>query len=172
MNLQPWALRRVGALALLALAVAAGALFLRHALREHPAAPGKPLPVIALVGLDGSPASVRPLSGTVLYNVFATWCVPCAMEAPTLSAATATLRARGIDIVGIDQGDPQTAVRAFVQRYGLRYPVFIDDRKATNTLLGARIIPETVLVRNGIVKEIYVGPLSPQDLTALVAVKQ
>jgi cytochrome c biogenesis protein CcmG, thiol:disulfide interchange protein DsbE len=170
MDLRPAALRRAGVLALVMLVAAGGALFLRHALRQHPAAPGKPLPVISLVGLDGSPASVRPQPGTVLYNVFATWCVPCASEAPTLAAATAALRARGIDIVGIDQGDAQESVRSFVARYKLQYPVFIDDEKATNTLLGARIIPETLLVRNGIVLQIYVGPLSSQDLSELVSV--
>ncbi|HTZ54547.1 MAG TPA: TlpA disulfide reductase family protein [Candidatus Acidoferrum sp.] len=173
MDLQPAALRRACVVALAILVVAVGsAIVLRHMLRQHPAAPGKPLPVIALVGLDGAPASVRPQSGTILYNVFATWCVPCAMEAPTLAAATPSLRARGINIVGIDQGDSREAVRTFVQHYDLRYPVFIDDRKATNALLGARVIPETLLVRNGIVQEIYVGPLSPHALGELVAVNQ
>jgi len=170
MDLQPEALRRACALALTLIATFGGAVALRHALRERPAAPGKPLPVISLVGLDGAPASVRPESGTILYNVFATWCVPCASEAPALSAATASLRARGIAIVGIDQGDPQQSVRSFVRHYDLQYPIYIDDSKATNSLLGARVIPETLLVRNGIVQQIYVGPLSPQDLSELVAV--
>jgi thiol-disulfide isomerase/thioredoxin len=171
MFLQRLALRSVGALLVVSVVVLGVAFYLRHALRQHPAAPGKPLPVISLVGLDGSRASVGPQAGTTLYNVFATWCVPCATETPMLSAAAPELRAKGIRIIGIDQGETPVAVRSFILRYDLRYPVLIDDSKATNTLLGARVIPETVLVRDGIVEEIYVGPLTPSALHELVAVQ-
>jgi thiol-disulfide isomerase/thioredoxin len=171
MFLQRLALRRVGALLVVTLVALGATYYLRHALRQHPAAPGKPLPVISLIGLDGSRASVGPQAGTTLYNVFATWCVPCASETPMLSAAAPQLRAKGIRIIGIDQGDTPVAVRSFIQHYALRYPVLIDDSKATNRLLGARVIPETLLVRNGIVEQIYVGPLSPSALHELVAVQ-
>jgi thiol-disulfide isomerase/thioredoxin len=171
MFLQRLALRRVGALLVVSLVALGVAVYLRHALRQHPAAPGKPLPVIALIDLDGARATVGPQAGTTLYNVFATWCGPCASETPMLSAAAPELRAKGIRIIGIDQGDTLAAVRSFIQHYDLRYPVLIDDTKATNALLGARIIPETVLVRNGIVEQIYVGPLTPSALHDLVAVQ-
>jgi peroxiredoxin len=173
MFMQRAALRRVGALIALPLlfVVLASAYVLRHALREHPAVPGKPLPVISLIDLSGAPTTVRPQAGTMLYNVFATWCVPCASEMPMLSTAAPQLRARGIQLVGIDQGDSIESVRSFISRYNLRYPIFIDDGKRTNTLLGARIIPETVLVRDGIVVQIFVGPLTPGMLNELVAVQ-
>jgi thiol-disulfide isomerase/thioredoxin len=171
MLFQRLVLRRVGMLLIVSLVALGAALYLRHSLREHPAARGKQLPVISLIGLDGSPASVGPQAGTTLYNVFATWCVPCASETPMLAAAAPGLRAKGIRIIGIDQGDTPTAVRSFIQHYDLRYPVLIDDTKATNALLGARIIPETVLVRDGIVEQIYVGPLTPSALHELVAVQ-
>jgi peroxiredoxin len=171
MSRQRVALRRAGVLAAIPIIVLGAALLIRHTLRQHPASPGKPLPVISLTDLSGAPATVRPQAGTTLYNVFATWCVPCASEMPMLSTAAPRLRARGIRIVGIDQGDSLESVRSFITRYDLRYPIFIDDGKLTNTLLGARIIPETVLVRDGIVVQIFVGPLSPAALDELVAVK-
>lgn len=171
MFFQTPALRGAGALLGITLIAVAGAILARHYLRQQPAAPGKPLPVIALIDLDGAAASLRPQSGTMLYNVFATWCAPCASETPMLSGAAAGLRARGISIVGIDQGDSLERVRSFVERYDLRYPVLVDDARATNTLLGARVIPETLLVRNGIVVQIYVGPLSAGALAQLVAVR-
>lgn len=163
------ALRRAGALLAILVIVLAAAYGMRHAFRQHPAVPGKPLPVISLIDLSGAPATVRPQAGTTLYNVFATWCVPCAMEMPMLSTAAPRLRAQGIRIVGIDQGDSIESVRSFIARYDLRYPILIDDGKRTNALLGARIIPETVLVRDGIVVQIFVGPLSPAALNELVA---
>ncbi len=169
--MQRVALRRAGALAAIPVIVLAAALGVRHAFRQDPASPGKPLPVLSLTDLSGAAATVRPQTGTTLYNVFATWCVPCATEMPTLSTAAPRLRARGIRIVGIDQGDSLESVRSFIARYDLRYPILIDDSKRTNTLLGARIIPETVLVRNGIVVQIVVGPLSTAALDELVAMQ-
>ena len=169
MFMQRVALRRAGALIAIPVILVAAAVGIRHISRQHPASPGKPLPVISLIDLSGAPATVRPQAGTTLYNVFATWCAPCAIEMPALSSAAPRLRARGISIVGIDQGDSIESVRSFAARYDLRYPILIDDDKRTNTLLGARIIPETVLVRDGIVVQIFVGPLSPATLDELVA---
>jgi cytochrome c biogenesis protein CcmG, thiol:disulfide interchange protein DsbE len=171
MFMQGAALRRAGALLSVPVLVLATAIGIRHATREHPATPGKPLPVIALIDLSGAPATIRPHAGTILYNVFATWCGPCAVETPALASAAPRLRARGITIVGIDQGDTIASVRSFAARYDLHYPILIDDGKRTNALLGARVIPETVLVRDGIVVQIFVGPLTPDMLNELVAVR-
>ncbi|HTU70956.1 MAG TPA: TlpA disulfide reductase family protein [Candidatus Baltobacteraceae bacterium] len=171
MHLQRLALRRAGVVLMVIFSLAVVAVAVHRGLREKPAAPGKPLPVLSLVELDGAPASLRPQAGVALYNVFATWCTPCAMEMPTLAAAAPRLRAHGIALIGIDQGDPPAAVRAFITRYDLSYPILIDDEKTTNALLGARIIPETVLVRNGIVAQTYVGPLTPQALDRMVGVR-
>ena len=114
---------------------------------------------------------MHPASGTALYNVFATWCGPCREETPMLAAASRRLIAHGVHVVGIDQGESPAAVRAFAYRFGLSYPILIDDDNSTNALLGARVIPETVLVRNGVVSEIYVGPLSGQGLAKLVGMR-
>ncbi|HTX57346.1 MAG TPA: TlpA disulfide reductase family protein [Candidatus Acidoferrales bacterium] len=171
MAVQPLALRLAGILTVLAFCGAAAVVAVHRAFREAPAQVGKPLPVLSLVDLDGAPASVRPQAGTTLYNVFATWCEPCAVETPLLASQAPLLGERGIRLVGIDQGDPPADVRAYIEHFGLNYPVFIDNHKTTNFLLEARVIPESVLVRNGIVENIYVGPLDRAALDHLVGVR-
>lgn len=130
---------------------------------------GDPFPALALRDLDGKAVTLGAApSGTTVYNVFATWCSPCREEAPDLNRAAATLRSRGVRFVGIDQGDPSAAVSAFVTEFSLAYPVVVDADEISKQWLGARVIPETIVVRDGIVRSISVGPLDAGEFERLV----
>lgn len=138
----------------------------------HPAPPlraGAAFPALDVESLDGTPsrfdgASIR---GTVVYNVFTSWCPSCRQEAPAFSAALPKLRKAGIAVVGIDQGEPPQAVQRFTGAFGLDYPVVIDPDSATTASLSARVIPETIVVHDGIVREIAVGPVNAQFLARI-----
>ena len=156
-------------LALGVLAVAALVLRYHYHHGIHPVRPGEALPALNLVALDGSSIQVKPTHGTVVYNVFATWCPPCREETPTIARAAVTLQKHGIRVVGIDQGEPASAVNAFAKEFGLGYPIVVDPDHQTNVLLGARVIPETIVVRDGVVRAMAVGPLDQDSLDRLVA---
>jgi cytochrome c biogenesis protein CcmG, thiol:disulfide interchange protein DsbE len=144
---------------------AAHALGLRH---SPPAArPGAAFPDLALTNLDGSPASLRA-RGTVVYNVFTSWCPSCNAELPDLLSVQPEFRKRGITFIGIDQGEPAGRVAAFVAQRGIQYPVLLDASNITTSLLGARVIPETLIVRNGTVARIFVGPMTAAELKQAV----
>ncbi len=147
-----------------------GVIVIHHALRPRPASIGAPVPALALTTLAGNAVSMQPPAGVTLYNVFATWCEPCRMETPMLASQARLLAAHGISVVGIDQGESPAAVRSFVGEYGLPYRVLIDNDHVTDALLGAHVIPETLLVRNGILDSVYVGPLDVRQLHELVGV--
>ncbi len=157
-------------LALGVLAVAALVLRSHYHHGIHPVKTGEPLPALKLVALDGRSLEVKPPThGTIVYNVFATWCPPCREETPTIARAATTLHKRGIELVGIDQGEPASAVNAFAKEFGLEYPIVVDPDRQTNVLLGARVIPETIVVRDGVVRAMAVGPLDRDALERLVA---
>jgi cytochrome c biogenesis protein CcmG, thiol:disulfide interchange protein DsbE len=133
-----------------------------------PIAAGEPLPRLDLVGLNGAPAGVAaPSRGTVVYNVFASWCEPCNEEAPFMRAAARRLALRGVRFIGIDRGESSTQAQAFARRYGLPYPVLLDTQESAG-ILGSRVIPQTIVVRDGIVREIVVGPMDAADLMRIV----
>ena len=165
------------ALLLISAISAPGREFIRKAARATGFAPapravrtGDPFPALAMYGLDGKAVTLDAAqSGTTVYNVFATWCSPCREEAPDLNRAAATLRSRGVRFVGIDQGDPEAAVTAFVTEFSLGYPVVVDTDQISKQSLGARVIPETIVVRDGIVRSISVGPLDTGEFERLVA---
>jgi thiol-disulfide isomerase/thioredoxin len=60
----------------------------------------------------------RPL----LVNFWATWCPPCVEELPMLNAFHQAQAARGWQVIGLAVDQP-TAVRGFLQRLPLNFPV-------------------------------------------------
>jgi thiol-disulfide isomerase/thioredoxin len=114
--------------------------------------------------------TLRPAPRPTVINVFATWCTPCREETPGFAAAAARLRARGIDVVAIDQEESPAAVWQFAKAFELSYPVYIDTTGVTHDLLGARVIPTTILVnRAGVIVWEHAGPLTQAELLAAIS---
>jgi cytochrome c biogenesis protein CcmG/thiol:disulfide interchange protein DsbE len=91
---------------------------------------GKPALDMLLPHLEGGPpvSVLSEIKGPALVNLFGSWCIPCAAEAPFL----ADLQGQGIRIVGLDEGqrgepDPQEDIAAFLRRFGNPYAVILSD---------------------------------------------
>lgn len=125
---------------------------------------------IRVSSLYGGPYMFAPPRRLTVINIFATWCPPCREETPGFAAAAPRLQARGIDVVAIDQEESPAAVSRFAKRFALPYPVYIDTSGVTHDLLGARIIPTTILVnRDGVIVWEHAGPLTQAELLAAVS---
>jgi cytochrome c biogenesis protein CcmG/thiol:disulfide interchange protein DsbE len=151
-----------------------GALFALFSLRNDPhyeptALVGKPLPVIALATLngDGTPVSLKAtIQGPTFVNLWASWCVPCIQETPTLNAMKAT----GARIIGIASRDAPDDSRAFLAKYGDPFAEVLVDRDGRASVeLGVTAYPETYLVDGGgtIVAK-HVGPMTAADAEAMM----
>jgi thiol-disulfide isomerase/thioredoxin len=84
----------------------------------------KPAPDISGTTLDGTTVALVKNKVTVL-NIWASWCSPCRAEAPVLQDFAA--KNSDIQFAGIITRDNLSSARAFVQRFKLSYPDFIDD---------------------------------------------
>ncbi|TWI10336.1 TlpA family protein disulfide reductase [Aerolutibacter ruishenii] len=88
---------------------------------------GDIIPTLSLPSLSGSmvelPATYagRPL----LVNFWASWCGPCIEEMPELDRFAKVQGANGTQVVGIALDDTE-AVRAFLQRTPVAYPILVD----------------------------------------------
>jgi thiol-disulfide isomerase/thioredoxin len=166
--MKPVHARWLAGVALVALALV-GARAVRH-MHHHVLHTGDRLVPIQLSSLYGAPYTLERSRRPTIINVFATWCTPCREETPGFAAAAAGLRARGFDIVGIDQQESAAAVSAFAREFALPYPVYIDTSGITHDLLGARVIPTTIVVNaDGVIVWEHAGPLQHDDFLRAAA---
>ncbi|HEY0270602.1 MAG TPA: redoxin family protein, partial [Sphingomonas sp.] len=102
-----------------------------------------------------------------LINVFASWCVPCAQEAPQLMA----LRQAGVAIDGIAIRDLPADTLDFLTRNGDPFArVGRDDSAAVQVALGSSGVPETFVVDGrGVIVQQHIGAIGPQDVTDMIA---
>lgn len=141
------------------------------ALIGHPA-PATALPALAELTSDGRAVpGLDParLKGKVsIVNVWASWCVPCHDEAPLLLelGKDASLRARGLQFVGINYKDAADNARRFLGRYGNPFDaVGVDANGRAAIEWGVYGVPETFIVgRDGTIVYKLVGPITADNV--------
>jgi thiol-disulfide isomerase/thioredoxin len=89
-----------------------------------PQADRKAAPSISGPTLDGS-AFTATAGKVLVLNVWASWCSPCRAEAPALQELSAAHPE--VQFLGVLTRDSLVAARAFVERFGIKYPSLVDD---------------------------------------------
>lgn len=126
-------------------------------------APAESLPPLA----GGPPQPLKAeLRGPTFVSFFASWCVPCAEDAPALMA----LKDQGARIVGIAYKDDPAKSRAFLDRVGDPFSTVLVDRDGRAGVdFGVDGAPDTFLVgANGVILAKHAGPLEPSDAVAML----
>jgi thiol-disulfide isomerase/thioredoxin len=106
-------------------------------------------PAVTFKAANGRRMSLADFRGrVVLLNIWATWCVPCRSEMPSLDRLQELHAADGLAVLAVSvDDDGANAVRRFYQQSGIRnLPVYIDSARTTQSAFGARAIPMTVLI--------------------------
>ncbi|MEN9926634.1 MAG: hypothetical protein RL268_2760, partial [Pseudomonadota bacterium] len=131
---------------------------------------GKPLPEFALpAALPGQPGLARKdmADGKVrVLNIFASWCVPCAVEAPQL----AELRAKGVDVVGVAIRDRPEDLAAFLARHGNPFSrIGADNLSAIQFALGSSGVPESFVIDGkGVIRYQHIGEIRPEQVPLIL----
>jgi thiol-disulfide isomerase/thioredoxin len=132
---------------------------------------GDRAPDFALENLDGNRMRLSDLAGRgIVLNFWATWCPPCRREMPLLDAIHAEYASRGLSVVGVAVGESRADVAPFVERLGVRYPIWVesaepepagDATRALHERFAGAGLPTTVFIgRDNVVRNVYVGELS------------
>ncbi|SFS45569.1 TlpA family protein disulfide reductase [Saccharopolyspora flava] len=79
----------------------------------------------------------------VVLNIWGSWCGPCRSEADDLQAVQDKLGPQGVQVLGIDVRDSQSAAADFHRDRGLTYPSIFDP--AGRTLLSLRQFPRSTV---------------------------
>ena len=146
--------------------IAAATIFL--AFYSRPAAPvrvGGPAPDFTLPKLDGGDVSLKDYRGrVVVVNFWATWCPPCVEEMPSLVAFAEQMEPSGVTVLGVSVDHDAGALRQFVAKYGVKYPIAQDMQQRVSAQFGTFKYPETYIIdKNGMISEKLIGVVNWQD---------
>jgi peroxiredoxin len=126
-------------------------------------------PDLLLMGLDGKEHRLSEFHGKrVLINFWASWCVPCLAEMPTLQAAQHKFGDQGSIVLGIAMDEP-SRIQAFLASHPVDYPVLIGQVGTPSTSLRFgdidEVLPYSVLLdEQGRVLAVQRGPLDNEKL--------
>jgi cytochrome c biogenesis protein CcmG/thiol:disulfide interchange protein DsbE len=132
---------------------------------------GKPIPAFTLppAASDRPGLASRDLATgrPRLLNIFASWCIPCAAEAPQLMQ----LAKAGVPIDAIAIRDARGDVDDFLGRWGNPYQrVGLDARSAVQLSIGSSGVPETFVIDGrGIIRHQHIGDIRADDVPDILA---
>lgn len=126
--------------------------------------PSQPAPAWTLPDPYGQLVSSTSFAGkVVIFNFWASWCVPCKVEMPDLVALQDEYGADGLAIIGATIGDAHADTIAFLSTNvpALNYQIIISDNALAQAYGGIAAIPTTFIInrQNQIVMK-YVGTRS------------
>ncbi len=125
---------------------------------------GKPAPAFELPLLhapDTTFAQKDMLGKVWVLNVWASWCVPCLVEHPVITALAQSGLA---PVVGLNYKDARADALPWLERNGDPFVFSVSD--ATGRIgidYGVYGVPETYVIdRRGAIRYKHIGPLSPE----------
>ncbi len=109
---------------------------------------GEVAPDFSLPNIHGQRLNLKTLlkEETIVLNFFATWCPSCRKELPQLEEISQGYGSKGVKIIGIDIGESRERVLDFARRYGIDYPILLDQRGEVARTYGIYGVPSKVLV--------------------------
>ncbi len=131
---------------------------------------GKPAPALSGKSYTGGgQVNLAGLRGRfVLVNFFASWCEPCALEAPQLASFASSNRSN-VTVLGVDIGEAPAVAARFVTQRGGSYPV-LDPPGIVPVAWGVRDPPTSFLIApDGKMLYKIVGQVTAAGLDQLVS---
>ena len=131
---------------------------------------GKPVPRFslpqAIPGRSGLGSANLAQGEPKLLNIFASWCLPCVVEAPQLLQ----LAQAGVPIEAIAIRDRTRDIERFVARHGNPYRrIGLDREGQVQLALGSSGVPETFVVDGrGVIRHQHIGEIRPEHVPELL----
>ncbi len=132
-------------------------------------------PAFSASSLDGKPVTSTQLAGKAyIVNFFASWCPPCRAEIPDMVALQSKYQRQGFTFIGVAVNENEPAIRAFMTKNGIRYPVVMVDEQLINAFSryvqgGIRAIPTSFVVNSsGRITQVITGGRSKEVFEKII----
>jgi len=105
-------------------------------------------PDFTLSDAFGRAVKLSDFRGTVvLLNFWATWCVPCRAEVPSLVDFQQAYGDRGVQVIGVSvDEDGWKSVKPFIEARHVNYPVMIGNADVARAFGGIESVPMTLII--------------------------
>jgi cytochrome c biogenesis protein CcmG/thiol:disulfide interchange protein DsbE len=101
------------------------------------------------------------LGKVIVVNFWASWCQPCATEAPEVEAAWKVYQRSGkVVFLGVDYVDTEPEARVYLKQFNISYPNGPDLGTKISGLFNRNLgVPETYIIdQQGILQYTQIGP--------------
>lgn len=131
-----------------ALLTAMSLSFLLLACRDGVTAASKPENVdFRLKTVDGRTIGPKDFQGqVVVVDFWATWCVPCHLQARILEPIHRDYKGKGVQFLAANVGEDEPTVRSFLKSKPIPYPVLLDPEDKVSTKLGVIALPTLMIL--------------------------
>jgi thiol-disulfide isomerase/thioredoxin len=99
-------------------------------------------PDFTLQDLSGRPWRLRNLRGKVVFlNFWATWCIPCRQEMPTMEKLHLEFKKHGLEVAAVNFRESKKEVQKFFDELGLTFTALLDKDGKVFEEYGAWSLP-------------------------------
>ncbi len=127
---------------------------------------GSIAPNFVLQSVDGERIELNELKGKgVFLNFWGTWCGPCKQEFPYMANQYEVFKDRGVEIVAVNVGESNIAVKKFMESYGVNFPVAMDKDRQVTEAYDITPLPTTFLINpEGKVIKVIKGTMTERNV--------
>ncbi len=121
---------------------------------------GKPAPAFTLPLLGGGNISLADSNGKLVFlNIWATWCLPCREEMPSMQRLYELMGGDKFEMIAISIDKGVAEVEEFAKEFGLTFPIAFDPKQTVAARYKITGVPETYLISpDGVVTHHIIGP--------------
>jgi thiol-disulfide isomerase/thioredoxin len=100
-----------------------------------------------LPSVDGRTLGPKSFPGqVVVVDFWATWCMPCRIQAQILEPIYQQYKGRGVQFLAADWGEEPAEVKKFLKEKPFPYPVLLDVDQAVGAKLGLTALPTLMVI--------------------------
>ncbi len=116
-------------------------------------------PDFHVTDLNGKALNLAENKGkVVLLDFWATWCVPCQTEIPQFTEWQKKYGPDGFQVIALSMDDDEGAVREFLRRYKVNYPIAMATPEIAQSYGGVLGLPANfVIARDGRIATKHIG---------------